>query len=165
MPKSKTSSKNTKSTKPKEDKTKTKSKSKLIKKSPKNKTVKTVKPISEPEDTVVLIYANWCPHCQAMKPEWNELKNQLGSTAETIEIEDSDFDKDIKLHNIENQKLNGDKIQIYGYPTMFKIHNGHADYYGGNRTATEMYNWVKGNISGGYSKSKIRKSNLSIKSK
>ena len=159
MPKSKTLSKKTKSIKSKQ------SKSKSIKKSPKNKTIKTVKPLSEPEDTVVLIYANWCPHCQAMKPEWNELKNQLGSTAETIEIEDSDFDKDIKLHNIENQKLNGDKIQIYGYPTMFKIHNGHADYYGGNRTATEMYNWVKGNISGGYSKSKIRKSNLSIKSK
>jgi thiol-disulfide isomerase/thioredoxin len=159
MPKSKTLTKKTKSIKSKQ------SKSKSIKKSPKNKTVKTAKPLSEPEDTVVLIYANWCPHCQAMKPEWNELKNQLGSTAETIEIEESDFDKDMKLHNIENQKLNGEKIEIYGYPTMFKIHNGHADYYGGNRTATEMYNWVKGNISGGYSKSKIRKSNLSIKSK
>lgn len=161
MPKSKTLTKKTKSIKSKQ------SKSKSIKKSPKNKTVKTVKPLPEPEpeDTVVLIYANWCPHCQAMKPEWNELKNQLGHTVETIEIEDSDFDKDVKLQNIENQKLNGEKIEVYGYPTMFKIHNGHADYYGGNRTATEMYNWVKGNISGGYSKSKIRKSNLSIKSK
>jgi len=165
MPKSKTSSKNPKSNKSKQDKTKTKSKSKSVKKTPKNKTVKTVKPIPEPEDTVVLIYANWCPHCQAMKPEWNELRNQLGHTVETIEIEDSYFDKDMKLHNIENQKLNGEKIEVYGYPTMFKIHNGHIDYYGGNRTASEMYNWVKGNISGGYSKSKIRKSNLNIKSK
>ena len=69
------------------------------------------------------------------------------------------------FENIENQKLNGEKIEVYGYPTMFKIHNGHIDYYGGNRTASEMYNWVKGNISGGYSKSKIRKSNLNIKSK
>lgn len=159
MPKSKTLTKKTKSIKSKQ------SKSKSIKKSPKSKTIKTVKPLPEPEDTVVLIYANWCPHCQAMKPEWNELKNQLGSTVETIEIEESDFDKDMKLQNIENQKLNGEKIEVYGYPTMFKIHNGHADYYGGNRTATEMYTWVKGNISGGYSKSKIRKSNLSIKSK
>lgn len=163
MPKSKTSSKNTKSTKSKQDKTKSKSKS--IKKSIKNKTVKSVKSLPEPEDTVVLIYANWCPHCRNMKPQWNELKNKLGHTVETIEIEDSDFDKDMKLYNIENQKLNGEKIEVYGYPTMFKIHNGHADYYGGNRTASDMYNWVKGNISGGYSKSKIRKSNLSIKSK
>lgn len=159
MPKSKTLTKKTKSIKSKQ------AKSKSIKKRPNSKTVKTVKPLPEPEDTIVLIYANWCPHCQSMKPQWNELKNQLGSTIETIEIEDSDFDKDIKLRNIENNKLNGEKIEVYGYPTMFKIKNGRADYYGGNRTASEMYNWVKGNISGGYSKSKIRKSNFSIKSK
>lgn len=163
MPKSKTLTKKPKSNKSTQDKTK--SKSKTVKKTPKNKTVKTVKPVPEPEDTVVFIYANWCPHCRDMKPEWNELKNQLGDTVETIEIEDSDFDKDMKLHTIRNQKLNGEKIDVYGYPTMFKIHNGHADYYGGNRTTSDMYNWVKGNISGGYSKSKIRKSNLSIKSK
>ena len=165
MPKSKTSSKNPKSNKPKQDKTKSKSKSKSIKKSPKNKTVKTAKPLPEPEDTVVFIYANWCPHCLDMKPNWYELKNQLGHTVETIEIEDSDFDKEMKLYTIENQKLNGKTIDVRGYPTMFKIHNGHIDYYGGNRTTSDMYNWVKGNISGGYSKSKIRKSNLSIKSK
>lgn len=159
MPKSKTLSKKTKSIKSKQ------AKSKSIKKRPNSKTVKTVNPLPEPEETIVLIYANWCPHCQSMKPQWNELKNQLGSTIETIEIEDSDFDKDIKLRNIENNKLNGEKIEVYGYPTMFKIKNGRADYYGGNRTASEMYNWVKGNISGGYSKSKIRKSNFSIKSK
>ena len=159
MPKSKTLTKKTKSIKSKQ------AKSKSIKKRPNSKTVKTAKPLPEPEDTIVLIYANWCPHCQSMKPQWNELKNQLGSTIETIEIEDSDFDKDIKLRNIENNKLNGEKIEVYGYPTMFKIKDGRADYYGGNRTASEMYSWVKGNISGGYSKSKIRKSNFSIKSK
>ena len=72
MPKSKTLTKKTKSIKSKQ------AKSKSIKKRPNSKTVKTVKPLPEPEDTIVLIYANWCPHCQSMKPQWNKLKNQLG---------------------------------------------------------------------------------------
>jgi predicted dithiol-disulfide oxidoreductase (DUF899 family) len=100
-----------------------------------------------------------------MKPEWNEMKNRLGPMIETIEIEDSDFDKDMKIQTIENKKLNGEKIEVYGYPTMFKIQNGHPEYYGGNRTASDMYNWVKGTVSGGYNKSKIRKTNSSIKTK
>lgn len=158
MPKSKTSKK-TRTLKSKG------TKSKSVKKIPKSKTIRAKPTPIEPEETVVLIYANWCPHCQSMKPEWNEMKSRLGPMIETIEIEDSDFDKEMKLYTIENQKLNGKTIDVRGYPTMFKIHNGHIDYYGGNRTTSDMYNWVKGNISGGYSKSKIRKSNLSIKSK
>jgi len=71
----------------------------------------------------------------------------------------------MKMQTIENNKLNGEKIEVNGYPTMFKIQNGRPEYYGGNRTAAEMYNWVKGSVSGGYSKSKIRKTTGIIKSK
>jgi thiol-disulfide isomerase/thioredoxin len=159
MPKTKTQSKKARTLKSKD------TKSKSTKKTPKSKTSKAKKSLPVQEETVVLIYANWCPHCQSMKPEWNEMKNLLGPMVETIEIEDSDFDKDNKLRNIENLKLNGDKIDVNGYPTMFKIKNGRAEYYGGTRTATEMYNWVKGNTYGGYNKSKIRKTNKSIQSK
>ena len=143
----------------------TKSRSKKAIKTPKSKgskskTAKSKKSLPKKEDAVVLIYANWCPHCQTMKPEWNEMKNRLSSGIEIIEIEDSDFDKDIKISNIENTKLNGEKIEVYGYPTMLKIHGGRADYYSGSRNSTDMYNWVKNTI-GGYSKSKIRKQNRS----
>lgn len=124
----------------------------------KSKTAKSKKSLPKKEEAVVLIYANWCPHCQTMKPEWNEMKNRLGSGIEIIEIEDSDFDKDVKISNIENTKLNGEKIEVYGYPTMLKIHDGRAEYYGGSRNFTDMYNWVTNkNKIGGYSKSKIRK--------
>lgn len=147
----------------------TKTKSKKAIKTPKSKggkskTAKSKKSLPKKEEAVVLIYANWCPHCQTMKPEWNEMKNRLGSGIEVIEIEDSDFDKDIKISNIENTKLNGEKIEVYGYPTMLKIHGGRADYYNGSRNSTDMYNWVSNkNKIGGYSKSKIRKQNRSIK--
>lgn len=164
MPTSKTSKK-TRTLKTKDSKSKSKSKSKSVNKTPKSKTIKTKSTPTVPEETVVLIYANWCPHCQSMKPEWNEMKNRLGPMIETIEIEDADFDKDMKIKTIENNKLNGEKIEVNGYPTMFKIQNGHPEYYGGNRTASDMYNWVKGTVSGGYNKSKIRKTNSSMKIK
>lgn len=114
--------------------------------------------------TVVLVYANWCHHCQTMKPEWNEMKNRIGTDIETIEIEDSDFDKDMKLQDIKNSILNGEHVNIIGYPTMFKIQNGHADYYGGSRNASDMINWAK-SYTGGYVKSKIKAMNRSIRSK
>ena len=129
-----------------------------------NKTKKVTPKKNKDESTIVLIYANWCPHCQTMKPEWNKMKNRLGMDIETIEIEDSDFDKDMKIRDIEDNKLNGEHIEIVGYPTMFKVHNGHADYYGGIRTASDMINWAKAH-NGGYIKSKIRAANRSIRSK
>lgn len=150
-------------TKTKSDKRKTakNTKGKPAKKK-KNKTKKEKK--TKDESTIVLIYANWCPHCQTMKPEWNEMKNRLGMDIKTIEIEDSDFDKDMKIRDIEDNNLKGEHIEIMGYPTMFKVHNGHTDYYGGSRTASEMIKWAKSH-KGGYVKSKIRAANRSIRSK
>jgi len=148
----KKSNKNTKATPVKKKANKTKKATKSNKKKTKD------------ESTIVLIYANWCPHCQTMKPEWNEMKNRLGMDIETIEIEDSDFDKDTKIRDIEDNKLKGEHIEIMGYPTMFKVHNGNADYYNGSRTASEMINWAKAH-NGGYVKSKIKKTNRSIRSK
>lgn len=148
--------KNTKKNKTAKANTKPKSNTK-----PKTKTKRT-KP--QQKSQLVLVYADWCPHCQTMKPEWNEMKNRLGADVETMEIEDSDFDKDMKLKTLEEQKLNGEHLEIYGYPTLFKIQNGRADYYGGNRTADAMTEWAKTTY-GGYIKSKLRASNRSIRSK
>lgn len=156
-------------TKPSKNKTAKNSKGKPVKKGTdktkpaKNKTKKVTPKKNKDKCTIVLVYANWCTHCQHMKPQWDEMKNRLGMDIETIEIEDSDFDKDMKIRDIDN-KLNGEHIEVVGYPTMFKVHNGHADYYGGSRTASDMITWAKSH-NGGYVKSKIRATNRSIRSK
>jgi thiol-disulfide isomerase/thioredoxin len=156
-------------TKPSKNKTAKNSKGKPVKKGTdktkpaKNKTKKVTPKKNKDKCTIVLVYANWCTHCQNMKPQWDEMKNRLGMDIETIEIEDSDFDKDMKIRDIDN-KLNGEHIDVVGYPTMFKVHNGHADYYGGSRTASDMITWAKSH-NGGYVKSKIRATNRSIRSK
>jgi len=134
------------------------------KKGSKTKTKKRTNTQKENKNAIVLVYADWCTYCRQMKPEWNEMKNRLGANIETIEIEDSDFDKDMKIRDIEDRKLNGEQLEIRGYPTMFKIHNGRADYYGGNRTVDAMTEWANSRV-GGYIKSKIRTTNRSIRSK
>lgn len=157
--------KQTKTAKNKTAKNNKKSKAKSNKKKEsKTKTKKRTNAQNANKDSIVLVYADWCPHCKTMKPEWNEMKNRLGSNIKTIEIEDSDFDKDTKIKEMQDRELNGEQLEIFGYPTMFKIHNGRADYYGGNRTADAMTEWANART-GGYIKSKIRKSNRSIRSK
>tara|TARA_B110000285_G_scaffold172148_1_gene192794 strand:+ start:3979 stop:4482 length:504 start_codon:yes stop_codon:yes gene_type:complete len=116
------------------------------------------------KNAIVLVYADWCTYCKQMKPEWNEMKTRLGANMETIEIEDSDFDKDQKIRDIEEHKLNGEQLEIFGYPTMFKIHNGHVDYYGGSRTLDAMTEWAT-TTKGGYIKSKLKAANRSIRHK
>jgi thiol-disulfide isomerase/thioredoxin len=113
-----------------------------------------------------LIFANWCGHCQSLKPQWDEMKKSLTKNPEfnkkggiVIEIEDSDPQKDSKIENI-NKTVKGNKLQANGYPTIFKKRGGTIEYYQGGRTAEEMRGWflggssISGQIVGGYRLSK-----------
>lgn len=113
-----------------------------------------------------LIFANWCGHCQALKPQWAEMKKSLAKNPTfnkkggiVIEIEDSDPKKDSKIENI-NKTVKGNKLQANGYPTIFKKRGGKIEYYQGERTAGGMTNWFlggspnSGEIVGGYRLSK-----------
>jgi thiol-disulfide isomerase/thioredoxin len=88
------------------------------------------------------VYANWCGHCQTLKPEWakmkKELKSKMGNNIEFVEIEESEKGK---LDDFKNRFKN---LQVNGYPTIFKHDNGKFDYYQGNRTATEIGKWALG---------------------
>ena len=60
---------------------------------------------------VGLVYARWCPHCTAMKPQWDIMKSKLRSNCRVIEIEDSDYDKQSKIEELNNdiKELNEQK--------------------------------------------------------
>ena len=97
-----------------------------------------------PAMTVGLIYANWCGHCNALKPEWKKMKQGMrGSNCQYLEIEDSDPHKDRKIAHV-NSRLKGGKLVANGYPTVFKIKGGQIDYYQGERTASALQQWFKG---------------------
>jgi thiol-disulfide isomerase/thioredoxin len=85
------------------------------------------------------IYANWCGHCQALKPEWNKMKTLIKKDAniEIVEIEENEHEKLNKL------KQRFPHLQINGYPTIFKIYaNKKIEYYTGNRLVFDMTKWA-----------------------
>lgn len=93
---------------------------------------------------LVLIYANWCGHCQAMKPNWEQMKTNLlerdmYSPEDIIEIESGDQEQ--KLPEL-NNSLQGPKIEIVGYPTMGKIEDGGFNRYEGGRDTESLMNWA-----------------------
>lgn len=93
---------------------------------------------------LVLIHANWCGHCQAMKPNWDQMKtnvieSNMYSPEDIIEIESGEQEK--KLPEL-NQQLKGPKIEIIGYPTMGKITDGGFQKYEGGRSVDELMNWA-----------------------
>jgi thiol-disulfide isomerase/thioredoxin len=94
--------------------------------------------------TVGLIYANWCGHCQALKPEWKKMKKGMrGMNCHYLEIEDADPHKDRKIAHV-NSRLNAGKLEANGYPTVFRIKGGNLEYYQGERSAATMEQWFKG---------------------
>lgn len=92
------------------------------------------------------VYANWCVHCQDLKPVWKELKERLkkkseslGLTIEFVEIEASDKTK------LENFKKSNPGLKDDSYPTIFKIKEGKdIEYYDKERELDKMERWVLG---------------------
>lgn len=103
----------------------------------------------KPKMIIGLIYANWCGHCQSLKPEWKNMKNKIKSSKlrnkhHFIEIEDSDHQKDKKINKVNMNIKGGSKLSVEGYPTIFKVKGGNLEYYKGGRTSNELSNWIIG---------------------
>ena len=94
-----------------------------------------------------LIYANWCGHCQALKPEWKKMKGDIkrspmykSGQCKFAEIENSDPTKQRKMA-IVNKQIKGGNVSANGFPTIYKVKNGNIEYYQGGRSSQEMKNW------------------------
>jgi thiol-disulfide isomerase/thioredoxin len=84
------------------------------------------------------VYADWCGHCKALKPKWEQLKQILPKgRVQTVEIEEAETDK-----RAEFEKKHKKTINVSGYPTIFKIVNGKIEYYSGPREPEDMKRWV-----------------------
>ena len=89
---------------------------------------------------VCKIYANWCGHCQTLKPVWAELKNIMSTTKNVtmIEIEESEMKEKMgTLKNICKQD-----IDVNGFPTIVKICNKKVEYYQGERSVDGLRAWI-----------------------
>jgi thiol-disulfide isomerase/thioredoxin len=106
------------------------------------------------------VYADWCGHCQNLKPEWLKMKKEVksliektGKTIEFIEIEESQQEK------MDDFKERFPNLSVNGYPTIFKHIKGgdHLEYYTGDREASKMCQWVLGKKMGGKKQKKTVK--------
>ena len=68
---------------------------------------------------VYFFYANWCPHCNKAKPEWDKfVKSYDGKTVGNVTIQTTTVDcTDGTSPMIQKYKING-------YPTVFAMQNG-----------------------------------------
>ena len=84
---------------------------------------------------MLLIFANWCGHCQRFKPTFNELCKELGNDFPCTSIEDSNLDdNDLKT-----------ALDFKGYPTIkFFDQNGKiiGDYNKGDRSKQAMLDHI-----------------------
>jgi protein disulfide-isomerase A6 len=85
--------------------------------------------------TIILFYADWCPHCQAMKPAWGGIKRKYAKN------------KKVNLFEVEHQSL--DMVpkkykKIQGFPTIQTIKGGKlkSEYYG-NRSKEDIDKYIK----------------------
>ena len=86
------------------------------------------------------IYATQCGYCQMLKPEWDKMKSNIGNKTNQLQIVEIEANETAKM---EDFKRKYPKLQVNGYPTIFKIHtNNHIEYYSGERTAPAMQKWA-----------------------
>jgi thiol-disulfide isomerase/thioredoxin len=88
------------------------------------------------------IYANWCGHCQSLKPQWNKMKKMIhNKNIKFIEIEEQQQNK---LNKFKRQYPS---LQVNGYPTIFKIYpNKEIEYYNNDRIADDIKKWAIKNV-------------------
>lgn len=106
------------------------------------------------------VYAKWCGHCKNLKPEWKRMKkhiNQKKGKKHIVYAEIEENEIGTKLRNVEIQ--NNVKVQIDGYPTLFRIVGGKLEYYNGNRQSEQMADWY---LNGGKEDLEKQSSDLSM---
>ncbi len=108
---------------------------------------------------LVLYYANWCGHCQAMKPEWQKTVSLLKNN------------KNLNIAEVESESLShmSPKVDIVGFPSLKMYKNGkQIDEFEGQRTANVMQTFALKHCKGqskSKSKSKTSKSKKHKKTK
>ena len=79
--------------------------------------------------SLTLYWAEWCPHCHDLMPEWEKL---------------GDGYKGIKIEAIEEQDSN---VKVNGYPTIIYRDGKNIEKYEGERSKTAILNFLKNKLS------------------
>ena len=92
------------------------------------------------QKVVTLYYADWCGHCQSLKPEWAALEQKI--------IEQNNAGQNIICVKKEESEMTEDeKAKIEGYPTIMITRDGKTFQFQGSRTSQAILDAVLGILS------------------
>ena len=90
------------------------------------------------KDVFILYYADWCGHCQSMKPNWYKMKKSLKKSAPQVLVKEVNAGDNSEVAAKEN---------IEGFPTVIlKCKDGSRKEYSGDRSAADLEKFCTGNI-------------------
>ena len=72
--------------------------------------------------TIVMVYAPWCGHCQAMDPIFKKAANIPGRTCQTVALNHEFLDSANSLIKT-NVNSRAQKMKVDGYPTLLVLNN------------------------------------------
>ena len=80
------------------------------------------------QKSLTLYYADWCPHCHDMMPEWNKLGK---------------LHKGIKIEKFEQKQT---KVKVDGFPTIVFRDGKKVETYNGERSKKAIVNYLKNKL-------------------
>lgn len=84
---------------------------------------------------MLLIYADWCGHCQRFKPVFNQIYNKIGTNFTCVSVSDDE---------LQNSPGLGKSLNFRGFPTIkFFDQTGKITHdYTGNRESSEILDHI-----------------------
>lgn len=88
---------------------------------------------------VLLLYVDWCPHCENFKPEWKKLEALNGTKMnnKTVEV------KAVNCEGSEVEKEVANDLGVEGYPTIKVMTKNNVEDYNGARDEASIKNHLE----------------------
>ena len=86
--------------------------------------------------TMMLFYADWCPHCKTAKPEWDKIKSKYdGQTINGYKVNFTEYNCTKESPETDEAM---DKYKVEGFPTLKLIKDGQVIEYDAKPTEATM---------------------------
>jgi thiol-disulfide isomerase/thioredoxin len=98
-----------------------------------------VSQIQTNKPTVILAYAEWCPHCETILPIWNKVCKNYENSSSVLVTQIEEKNPNFKTF----KKTYG---EINSFPTIISVKNGISEEFEGDRDEESMISFVEQQI-------------------